>query len=127
MRFAIDQRDRLFSNLHIRECMSRDNLLNTNVAKRIGVNYRLVEVCYITNPNEVTYLKKNVDQIAKDFAAAIINVVSSSSTAVSGSGRVTPGTYRIYTGTFRTKEEAEAARDKIAETLGYNPVVRKEG
>jgi N-acetylmuramoyl-L-alanine amidase len=87
----------------------RDNLLNLNTAKRLGINYRLVEVCYITNPNEVAYLKKNVDQIAKDFAEAITGKVQAATT---------PGTYRIYTGTFDTDAKAEAAAIKIAE-LGF--------
>jgi cell division protein FtsN len=53
--------------------------------------------------------------------------MSGSSAAVKGSGQVTSGRYRVYTGAFATLEAAEEARDKIAKTVGYNPVVRKEG
>ncbi|KKB34658.1 N-acetylmuramoyl-L-alanine amidase [Bacillus thermotolerans] len=61
----------------------RSNLLNANTAKRIGVNYRLVEVCFVTNPSEVAYLKRNIDQVARDFASAIINKELNTATSAS--------------------------------------------
>jgi hypothetical protein len=103
----------------------RDDLQNPRVAKNLGVNYRLLEVCFITNKNEVAYLKQNIDQIAKELASPITGKsVSDTSATVSSSGQVTSGTYRIFTGTFATDASANAAAIKIA-SLGFK-VFNKE-
>ncbi|KIL79610.1 N-acetylmuramoyl-L-alanine amidase [Bacillus badius] len=108
---------------HDRAFHPRDNLLNANTAKRIGVNYRLVEVCFVTNPTEVAYLKKNIDQIAKDFAEAITNKVAAGSNKPSTS---TPGKYRVYTGIFKTDEEAKKQAKLIGAKLGYKPFPKEK-
>jgi N-acetylmuramoyl-L-alanine amidase len=151
---ALDKRlagvlEKHFGHRHGKAFDPRDNLLNTNTAKRLGVNYRLVEVCFITNSGEVAYLKKNVDQIAKDFAAAITGKAQAAATP--GTYRIFTGTFetdasantaaikiislgfkafhkekRAWTGTFSTKEAAEAARDLITRKVGMNPQIRDE-
>lgn len=54
-----------------REIDPRNDLLNMNVAARIGVNYRLVELGFITNKHDVEYFKKNYDKFSKELAGAI--------------------------------------------------------
>lgn len=49
----------------------RNNLLQVNVAAEIGVNYRLVELGFITNARDFANFKNNNEAIAKDFAQAI--------------------------------------------------------
>lgn len=49
----------------------RNNLLQVNVAAEIGVNYRLVELGFITNTRDFNNFKNNNEAIAKDFAKAI--------------------------------------------------------
>ena len=49
----------------------RNNLLQVNVAAQIGVNYRLVELGFITNARDFANFKNNNEAIAKDFAKAI--------------------------------------------------------
>lgn len=55
----------------IRDIDPRNDLLNANVAGRIGVNYRLVEMGFITNKKDMNYLKKNYDKFSKELAGAI--------------------------------------------------------
>ncbi|RIL24743.1 N-acetylmuramoyl-L-alanine amidase [Staphylococcus gallinarum] len=55
----------------IRDIDPRNNLLNANVAGRLNVNYRLVEMGFITNKNDMKYLKKNYDKFSKELAGAI--------------------------------------------------------
>ena len=49
----------------------RNNLLQINVAAEIGVNYRLVELGFITNATDFRNLKNNHKAISKEIAAAI--------------------------------------------------------
>lgn len=49
----------------------RSDLLNLNVFARRGISYRLVELGFITNKNDVDKLVKNIDAVAKDLIEAI--------------------------------------------------------
>lgn len=49
----------------------RNDLLQVNVAAQIGVNYRLVELGFITNARDFANFKNNNEAIAKDFAKDI--------------------------------------------------------
>lgn len=55
----------------IRGVDPRNDLLNANVAGRLGTNYRLVEMGFITNKKDMNYLKKNYDKFSKELAGAI--------------------------------------------------------
>lgn len=55
----------------IRGIDPRNDLLNANVAGRLGTNYRLVEMGFITNKKDMNYLKKNYDKFSKELAGAI--------------------------------------------------------
>ena len=55
----------------IRGVTARDNLLNVNIAKLKGVNYRLVELGFITSKKDMDYIKKNLRAYTKDIAQAI--------------------------------------------------------
>lgn len=61
----------------------RTDLLNMNVAYQRGINYRLLELCFISNKNDVTYLVKNMAKIAKEMAQALTGKTS-------GGGGTTP-------------------------------------
>lgn len=49
----------------------RNNLLQVNVAAEIGVNYRLVELGFITSPKDFRNMKNNHKAISKEIAEAI--------------------------------------------------------
>lgn len=49
----------------------RDNLYNVNVAAKSGFNYRLVELCFIDNDEDLRIFKQNIDSIAKGLVEAI--------------------------------------------------------
>ncbi|WP_063410280.1 N-acetylmuramoyl-L-alanine amidase [Staphylococcus succinus] len=55
----------------IRGIDPRNNLLNANVSGRLNINYRLVEMGFITNKKDMDYLKKNYDKFSKELAGAI--------------------------------------------------------
>ncbi|PTG33702.1 CHAP domain-containing protein [Staphylococcus chromogenes] len=55
----------------IRGITGRSNLLNCNVAKQIGINYRLVELGFITNKNDMNIIIYNIDEYCKNIAEAI--------------------------------------------------------
>lgn len=49
----------------------RDNLLNLNVCRSRGINYRLLELGFITNKNDMDKIKANLDQYARGIVEAI--------------------------------------------------------
>lgn len=49
----------------------RDNLYNLNVAKARGMNYRLLELGFISNKVNMNHFKKNVDVIARELIEAM--------------------------------------------------------
>lgn len=55
----------------IRDIDPRNDLLNANVSGRLNINYRLVEMGFITNKKDMDYLKKNYDKFSKELAGAI--------------------------------------------------------
>lgn len=57
-----------FSNRGIKK---RDNLYNMNVAANNNMNYRLVEVCFVDNVDDMNILEHNLDVIAQEFVQVI--------------------------------------------------------
>lgn len=55
----------------IRPIDPRDNLLNVNVAKQLNLNYRLVELGFITSKKDMDYIKGHIQEYTKDIAQAI--------------------------------------------------------
>lgn len=55
----------------IRGIDGRNNLLNVNVAKDLGVNYRLVELGFITSKKDMDYIKSNYEKYCLQLAEAI--------------------------------------------------------
>ena len=55
----------------IRPIDPRDNLLNVNIAKQLNLNYRLVELGFITSKKDMDYIKENIQAYTKDIAEAI--------------------------------------------------------
>ncbi|RXK19104.1 N-acetylmuramoyl-L-alanine amidase [Macrococcus sp. DPC7161] len=49
----------------------RDDLFHPRIAKEIGLNYRLVELGFITNKGDIDYILKHGDAFCKDIADAI--------------------------------------------------------
>lgn len=55
----------------IRGIDPRGDLLNANVSGKLNMNYRLVELGFITNKGDMDYLKKNYDDFSRLLAGAI--------------------------------------------------------
>ncbi|GGA99536.1 N-acetylmuramoyl-L-alanine amidase [Macrococcus hajekii] len=49
----------------------RDDLAHPRIAKAIGLNYRLVELGFITNKGDMDYMKQHGEEFCKDIADAI--------------------------------------------------------
>lgn len=50
----------------------RNDLLNINVAHKLGINYRLVELGFISNPNDMRKIRNSLNEYTKDIAKAIV-------------------------------------------------------
>lgn len=73
---AADKYDKIISNVLAKYFTQRgikksSVLLNMNIAKQRGINYRLIELCFISNKDDVTKLIKEMDNIARDMAEAL--------------------------------------------------------
>lgn len=55
----------------IRGITTRNDLLNVNVSYEMNINYRLVELGFITSKKDMTYIKKNLNSFTKEIAGAI--------------------------------------------------------
>lgn len=55
----------------IRGVTPRSDLLNCNVAGDININYRLVELGFITSTKDMNYIKDNLQTFTKEIAGAI--------------------------------------------------------
>lgn len=49
----------------------RSDLFNVNQAAAHGINYRLVEVCFIDNDDDLNTFRQNIDSISKGLVEAI--------------------------------------------------------
>ena len=49
----------------------RDDLYNCNVAKNHNINYRLLELFFLSNDNDRNYYVKHIDSVAKDMIEAL--------------------------------------------------------
>ena len=62
----------------IRGITTRRDLLNCNVAYDLNVNYRLIELGFITSKKDMDYIKKNLNKFNAELASAISgNVIES--------------------------------------------------
>lgn len=74
--FQADEMDKkilaaLAKYFYNRGIKTTNGLANINTAAAIGMNFRLVEVCFISNANDVKIFLDNLDSIAKDIVEAI--------------------------------------------------------
>ncbi|XWX29889.1 endolysin [Staphylococcus phage PG-2021_15] len=67
----------------IRGVTKRSDLLHCNVAGQININYRLVELGFITNSGDMNYIKKNLQSFTKKIAEGIHGKSIGSSTSKS--------------------------------------------
>ena len=112
----------------------RNDLLNLNVFANRGISYRLVELGFITNANDVNRLTSNLDAIAKEMIQAITGegVSGGASTAAPSTPKpATPstdtngykfavGTHVTFGGVFTDSVSASKANPNI----GYVPASR---
>lgn len=102
---------------------ARNDLANLNAAKRVGINYRLIEMCFISNSAEMAHLRKNLDRIARDYIEAITG--EAKTVEATKPATTTLGKYRVYTGAFATQATAEKARKDIESAFGWKPFVKE--
>lgn len=123
----------------IRGINPRNDLLNTNVSGRLNINYRLVEMGFITNKKDMDYLKKNYDKFSKELAGAIngkpIGGTSAGNkkapqTRWNWKGRFTPNT-AIKVRTSPSLSGKVVSNNVLAftkvKTIKFNFIVKKDG
>ena len=89
----------------------RRDLQNPNLAKRHGINYRLLELGHITNPTNYQTMKTEYDYIAK----AILQAVTQESFADPADMKEEDTLYKIQAGAFRNYDNAVAALHKLTQ------------
>ena len=107
-----------FASRGIKKC---SELYNMNVCKTKGFNYRLVEVCFIDNANDMKIYQANKKAIAMGLVEAITGKVQTPAepeTAATGS------LYRVQVGAYKTKGNADKMKEKL-KTAGFEAVVVK--
>ncbi|EHJ08453.1 N-acetylmuramoyl-L-alanine amidase [Staphylococcus simiae] len=76
-RFPADDIDKALSSAlgktvgKIRGVTPRNDLLNVNVTGQLNLNYRLIELGFITSKKDMGYITKNIDSFTKRIAEAI--------------------------------------------------------
>ena len=123
----------------IRGINPRNDLLNANVSGRLNINYRLVEMGFITNKKDMDYLKKNYDKFSKELAGAIngkpIGGTSAGNkkapqTRWNWKGRFTPNT-AIKVRTSPSLSGKVVSNNVLAftkvKTIKFNFIVKKDG
>ena len=99
----------------------RSDLYNMNVCKTKGFNYRLVEVCFIDNANDMKIYQANKKAIAMGLVEAIVGKVQTPAEPE----KVAPGSlYRVQVGAYKTKGNADKMKEKL-KTAGFEAVVVK--
>lgn len=85
----------------------RNDLLQVNVGAQIGVNYRLVELGFITNATDFRNIVNNIDAITRGMANAITGGTSSASNGTSASAPAVkpakPSTSKLTGSTYTVK------------------------
>lgn len=82
----------------------RTDLANPSRAASRGINYRLLECCFISNADDLAKFNSNMDEVAKGILAAF-GIGASSSTASSSSGSAAT--------TTSTKKSVSAIADEV--------------
>ena len=78
----------------------------------------LLEICFISNKNDMAKYKANFDDMCKAIAYALMGKTMPA--------KVDNTKYRLFSGTFATKEDAEAFKAKLL-TLVKVAYIRQEG
>lgn len=99
----------------------RSDLYNMNVSKEKGFNYRLVEVCFIDNANDMKIYQANKKALAMGLVEAITGKVK---TPAEPETEATGSLYRVQVGAYKTKGNADKMKEKL-KTAGFEAVVVK--
>lgn len=75
--FAADKYDKALAKFistffpgRSKSIVGRNDLINPNMAASAGINYRLLECCFISNKSDVEIFNSNLDEIAKGILKA---------------------------------------------------------
>lgn len=99
------------------------DLANANRAAARGINYRLLECCFVSNAQDVAKFNANMDEVAKGILGAFGIKAASTEAAkpAASSGKL----YRVQVGAFSVKANAERLRDEL-KAKGYDAFVKED-
>lgn len=87
--------------------VKRSDLRNVNNAGRYGINYRLAEIGFISNAEDVKIFNDKIDKIAKGILKCFdLPIVSDTSETISKPSEKTK-IYRVQVGAYKDKANAE--------------------
>lgn len=113
----------------IRGIDPRNNLLNANVSAQLNMNYRLVELGFITSKKDMDYIKKNLSSFNKGIAEAIGGGVIADSTSTSkpvADKKPTPAPKPANTGAYKTNKYGTIYKaEKGRFTNGSQPIINR--
>jgi len=99
----------------------RNDLANMNNFASRGISYRLIEVCFISNTNDINKLNTNMNAIVNKIANAILTTMGASTGGSTGGNTTTTELYRVrktwadaasQIGAFSSLESAKSLCDK---------------
>lgn len=113
----------------IRGIDPRNNLLNANVSAQLNMNYRLVELGFITSKKDMDYIKKNLNSFNKKLAEAIGGGVIADSASTSkpvADKKPTPKPKPTNTGVYKTNKYGTIYKaEKGRFTNGSQPIINR--
>jgi N-acetylmuramoyl-L-alanine amidase len=104
----------------------RTDLANPNRAAARGINYRLLECCFISNAQDIAKFNANMDAVAAGILGAFgIKAASSTSSSASKPAASTGKLYRVQVGAFANKANAERLMKEL-QGKGYSCIIKAE-
>ena len=99
--------------------VKRSDLANVNRAANRNLNYRLLEVCFISNKADITKFNSNLDEVAKGILGAFgIKPIETPKET-----KAATTFYQVITGSFSVKENAEKRVKELREK-GFNSFIQ---
>lgn len=103
----------------------RSDLANVNRAAARGINYRLLECCFISNAQDLAKFNANIDEVAKGILKAFdIAATATTNNAAASSGKHA-ALYRVQVGAFKNKANAEKLMAEL-KAKGYSAFIKEE-
>lgn len=104
-----------------RGCKKRTDLLNMNMAHKLGVKYFLLETCFIDNAEDMRLYFASKQQIALAVVTAMVEAFRLK-TETGEEPKQTSRLFKVQVGVFGKKENAESLKAEV-ESEGFDAII----